>query len=58
MFEFIVVDENHRFNNALMNFKLSVDVCPLDGYVVLDNKWMRSIQRTASFIRPARTAWK
>ena len=51
IFEFIFFDGNHRFDDALVDFTLSAEVCPLDGYVVLDDMWMPSIQRTASFIR-------
>jgi predicted O-methyltransferase YrrM len=51
LFEFIFVDGNHRFDDALVDFTLSAELCPLDGYVVLDDMWMPSIQRTESFIR-------
>jgi len=53
-FEFIFVDGNHRFDDALVDFTLSAEVCPLNGHIVLDDMWMASIQRAASFIRKNR----
>lgn len=54
LFEFIFVDGNHRFDDALVDFTLSAEVCPVGGYVVLDDLWMPAIQRAVSFIRKNR----
>lgn len=53
-FELIFVDGNHRFDNVLVDFTLSAELCPLGGYIVLDDLWMPSIQRAVSFVRKNR----
>jgi predicted O-methyltransferase YrrM len=50
-FELTFIDGNHRFDDVLIDFTLSAEMCPLGGYVVLDDVWMASIQRVVSFIR-------
>lgn len=49
-FDFIFVDGNHRFDDVLVDFTLSAEVCAINGYVVLDDMWMPAIQRAASFV--------
>ncbi|MGA7108700.1 MAG: class I SAM-dependent methyltransferase [Terracidiphilus sp.] len=53
-FDFIYIDGGHRFDDALLDFVLAADLCKIGGYVVLDDMWMASIQRVASFIRKNR----
>jgi predicted O-methyltransferase YrrM len=50
-FEFIYIDGNHRFDDALVDFTLAADVCPMGGHIVFDDTWMPSIQTVASWIR-------
>lgn len=54
-FEFIFIDGNHRFDDILTDFTLSAALCVVGGYISLDDMWMPSIQRAASFIRKNRT---
>jgi hypothetical protein len=54
-FEVVFIDGSHRFDDALIDFTLAAELCPLGGYVLLDDMWMPSIQRAASFIRRNRT---
>jgi predicted O-methyltransferase YrrM len=53
-FELILIDGNHRFDDVLVDFTLSTEVCSSGGYIVLDDTWMASIQRAVSFIRKNR----
>ena len=50
-FEIIFIDGNHRFDSALSDFFLASFVCKPGGHIILDDMWMLSIQRVASFIR-------
>jgi predicted O-methyltransferase YrrM len=50
-FEINFIDGGHRFDDTLVNFTLSAELCPLGGYVILDDMWMASIRRVVSFIR-------
>jgi predicted O-methyltransferase YrrM len=50
-FEVIFIDGNHRFDDAVVDFTLSAEVCTLGGFIVLDDMWMPSIQRAVAFIR-------
>jgi predicted O-methyltransferase YrrM len=54
-FELMFIDGSHRFDDALVDFTLAAELCPADGYIVLDDMWMPSLQRAASFIRKNRT---
>jgi len=51
MFDVIFVDGNHRFDDVLVDFTLSAELCPMGGCIVLDDMWMPSIRRVAAFIR-------
>lgn len=53
-FELIFIDGSHRFDDALMDFTLAAEICPLDGCIVLDDMWMPSVKRVVSFIRSDR----
>jgi len=57
-FELIFVDGNHRFDDALMDFTLSAELCPIGGCIVVDDLWMPSLQRAVSFIRKNRTDFR
>jgi hypothetical protein len=50
----IFIDGNHRFDDALVDFTLSAELCPMGGYIILDDMWMPSIRRAVSFIRSNR----
>jgi predicted O-methyltransferase YrrM len=54
MFEVIFIDGNHRFDDVLVDFTLSAEVCPMGGYIILDDMWMPSISLAAAFIRSNR----
>jgi predicted O-methyltransferase YrrM len=49
-FELIFIDGNHRFDDVLVDFTLSAEICPLGGYIVLDDVRLPSIRRVESFI--------
>lgn len=53
-FDLIFVDGSHRFDDALVDFTLSAEVCPVNGCIVLDDMWMPPVQRTVSFVRSNR----
>jgi predicted O-methyltransferase YrrM len=54
MFEVIFVDGNHHFDNALVDFTLSAELCPMGGCIILDDMWMPSIRMAVAFIRSNR----
>lgn len=53
-FEVIFIDGNHRFDDALVDFTLSAELCPRGGCIILDDMWMPSIRRAVAFIRSNR----
>jgi predicted O-methyltransferase YrrM len=53
-FEIIFIDGSHRFDDVLMDFRLSAPLCSTGGCIVLDDMWMPSIRRAVSFIRSNR----
>ena len=53
-FDIIVVDGRHLFDLALVDFTLSAELCSMGGYIILDDMWMRSVQRVVGFIRTNR----
>lgn len=53
-FEFIFIDGSHRFDDALVDFMLSAEVCLPGGCIVFDDMWMPPIQRAVSFVRANR----
>ena len=57
-FEVIFVDGNHRFDDVFVDFTLSAELCPMGGYIILDDMWMPSIRRAAEFIRLNRIDFK
>jgi predicted O-methyltransferase YrrM len=54
-FDVIFIDGNHRFDNALCDFTLFAKVCNMNGYIVLDDMWMKSVRAAWSFIRNNRS---
>ena len=50
-FGLIFIDDNHKFDAVSVDFALASLVCELGGYIILDDMWMPSTQRAASFIR-------
>lgn len=54
-FDLIFVDGSHLFDFALTDFILSAGLCPVGGYIVLDDMWMQSIQRVVAFIKTNRS---
>jgi predicted O-methyltransferase YrrM len=53
-FEVIFIDGNHRFDDVILDFTLSADLCPMGGCIILDDMWMPSIRRAVTFIRSNR----
>jgi len=51
VFDFVFIDGSHRFDDALVDFTISAEVCAVDGHIILDDMWMPPIQRAVSFIR-------
>jgi predicted O-methyltransferase YrrM len=54
-FDVIFIDGNHRFDNVLCDFTLFAKVCNMNGYIVLDDMWMKSLRAACSFIRNNRS---
>ncbi|HEY1481720.1 MAG TPA: class I SAM-dependent methyltransferase [Candidatus Acidoferrum sp.] len=50
----ILIDGDHRFDFTLVDFSLASFLCEPGGHIILDDMWMPSIQRVASFIRSNR----
>ena len=57
-FEFIYIDGNHRFDDVVVDFTLSADVCPVGGHIILDDLWMPAIQTAVSWIRTNRVDFR
>jgi predicted O-methyltransferase YrrM len=57
-FEVIFIDGNHRFDDVLMDFTLSAELCPLEGCIILDDMWMPSIRHVVAFIGSNRKDFK
>jgi predicted O-methyltransferase YrrM len=47
----ILIDGDHKFDGALLDFKVAASLCEPGGHIILDDMWMASIQKVASFIR-------
>jgi predicted O-methyltransferase YrrM len=54
MFEVIFIDGNHRLDDAIVDFTLSAELCPIGGCIILDDMWMPSIRMAVAFIRSNR----
>jgi predicted O-methyltransferase YrrM len=53
-FEVTFIDGNHKFDDVLVDFTLSAELCPMGGFVILDDMWMPSIRQAVAFIRSNR----
>ncbi len=53
-FEIIFIDGNHRFDDVLVDFMLSAEVCAIGGHIILDDMWMPAVQKAVSFARTNR----
>jgi predicted O-methyltransferase YrrM len=49
-FDVIYIDGSHFFDDTLVDFTLSNLVCAENGYIILDDMWMPSIQKVVAFI--------
>jgi predicted O-methyltransferase YrrM len=50
-FGVIFIDGDHKFDCVLIDFSLAAMICDAGAYIILDDLWMPSIRRVASFIR-------
>lgn len=50
MFDVIFIDGNHKFDDVLVDFVLCAPLCKLNGYIVLDDFLMPSINKVSQFI--------
>ena len=57
-FEFIYIDGNHRFDDVLVDFTLSAEVCPIGGNIILDDMWMPAIRTAVSWVRSNRSDFR
>jgi predicted O-methyltransferase YrrM len=53
-FEVIFIDGNHRFDDVIVDFTLSAELCPVGGTIILDDMWMPSVRKAVGFIRSNR----
>jgi predicted O-methyltransferase YrrM len=49
-FDYIYIDGNHRFDDILVDFYLSDQVLNINGFLILDDMWMKSSQLVKKFI--------
>ena len=50
-YDVIFIDGNHRFDDVLVDFILAVNICKINGYIILDDALMPSISKVISFIK-------
>lgn len=53
-FDIIFIDGNHRLDDVLVDFYLYAPLCKIEGLIIFDDMWMRSIQTAVSFVRSNR----
>lgn len=53
-FDVIFIDGSHRFDDAIVDFTLAARICPVGGYIILDDLWMAAIKKALAFIRANR----
>ena len=53
-FDFVFIDGNHRFDDALVDFYLADQLLLPGGLVAFDDLWMRSVRTVVSFIETNR----
>jgi predicted O-methyltransferase YrrM len=49
-FDIIFIDGDHRFDAAFTDFILADEICSKDGYILLHDTWMPSIQKVIAYI--------
>jgi predicted O-methyltransferase YrrM len=49
-FDYIYIDGNHRFDDILVDFYLSDQVLNINGFLILDDMWMKSTLLVKKFI--------
>lgn len=54
-FEIIFIDGGHRFDDVLCDFTLAAQICPVGGYIILDDLLLPSITKVKDFIIKNRT---
>jgi predicted O-methyltransferase YrrM len=54
-FDVIFIDGNHRFDDVVVDFYLSAQLCAAGGHVILDDMWMSSVKTVAAYVRANRT---
>jgi predicted O-methyltransferase YrrM len=54
-FDVIFIDGNHRFDDVLVDFYLSAQICAIGGHIILDDVWMSSIKAVVAYLRENRT---
>jgi len=53
-FDVIFIDGNHRFDDVLVDFILSAELCAMGGYIILDDMWMPAVRMAVAFVRSNR----
>ena len=54
-FDFIYIDGSHRFDDAFVDFYFADYLCPVGGYILLDDGLMPAVSRIAAFIETNRS---
>lgn len=54
-FDIIFIDGGHRFDDVLCDFTLAAQICPVGGYIILDDLLLPSITKVKDFIVKNRT---
>ena len=49
-FDFVFIDGNHLFDYALVDFFFADKLLSLDGHIAIDDLWMPSVRKVASFV--------
>jgi cephalosporin hydroxylase len=57
-FDFIFIDGNHRFDDALVDFTLFAPLLNNGGRIVFDDMWMPSVRTAVSFVQTNRPDFK
>lgn len=53
-FDFIFIDGNHRFDDALVDFTIFAPLLNKGGHIILDDMWMPSIRSAVAFLQTNR----
>jgi cephalosporin hydroxylase len=49
-YDIIFIDGGHRFDDVLCDFTLAAQICPVGGYIILDDLLLPSITKVRDFI--------